>query len=331
MQSIPRQCQVLYQGTLDAARKIVRREGFSTLWRGTGPALVMAVPQVGIYLPTYEWLKKTLEQSQTLSDGNNDGGSILPVFLAGTTARALAVLITSPLERARTRAQAFTASASASATNKVNGGRKGKGGLRCLSHEVFGVAAKGGSAGIGNLWKGTVATLARDIPFSGIYWVTLETIRNRINRNTKQPGEGGGEVKNIIMNNNSSFGGGDHPSAGHGSSSATTNNTLRDVALVNLVAGTSAGVVAASLTTPLDVVKTRVQVDLDNANAKGKNNNNAVRGLRQIAQMLREIVSQEGAKNLFAGAGARAARAAPSCAIVLTSYEVLKTVLNKNF
>ena len=104
-------------------------------------------------------------------------------------------------------------------------------------------------------------------------------------------------------------------------------NNLRDVALVNLVAGTSAGVVAASLTTILDVVKTRVQADLDaNSNSSGRQ-----RGLRQIAQMLREIVAKEGPKNLFDGAGARAARAAPSCAIVLTSYEVLKTVLNKNF
>ena len=76
MRSIPQQCQMLYQGTLDAARKIVRREGLATLWRGTGPALVMAVPQVGIYLPTYEWLKKTLEDQQT-----SGSGSVFPVYV----------------------------------------------------------------------------------------------------------------------------------------------------------------------------------------------------------------------------------------------------------
>ena len=44
---------------------------------------------------------------------------------------------------------------------------------------------------------------------------------------------------------------------------------------------------------------------------------------------MQRIATEEGAARLFDGAAARAARAAPSCAIVLTSYEILKAIMAK--
>lgn len=88
----------------------------------------------------------------------------------------------------------------------------------------------------------------------------------------------------------------------------------------NLVAGSAAGAVAAAATTPLDVVKTRTQ--LADASAHGPGKAGAPPG---IVQSLREIAKEGGVRALFTGVGPRAARAAPACAIVVASYEVIKS------
>ena len=101
-------------------RKIVRREGARALWRGTDAALLMAIPtvqaiatsvsalfqgltcathwqmQVGIYMPLYDNLLPRFSAY----------GYAAPL-LAGSLARTVAVLCTSPLELIRTRMQAL--------------------------------------------------------------------------------------------------------------------------------------------------------------------------------------------------------------------------------
>lgn len=50
----------VFESTMDGMRKIARREGLSTLWRGTNASLLMAVPMVGIYFPLYDYLNVAL-------------------------------------------------------------------------------------------------------------------------------------------------------------------------------------------------------------------------------------------------------------------------------
>ena len=45
-----------------------------------------------------------------------------------------------------------------------------------------------------------------------------------------------------------------------------------------------------------------------------------------ILQTLREIQRENGSRALFTGVGPRVVRAAPACAIVLASYEMLKAM-----
>ena len=45
-----------------------------------------------------------------------------------------------------------------------------------------------------------------------------------------------------------------------------------------------------------------------------------------ILQTLREIQREQGSRALFTGVGPRVVRAAPACAIVLASYEMLKAM-----
>ncbi|GAB2291073.1 Carrier protein, mitochondrial [Dionaea muscipula] len=133
------------------------------------------------------------------------------------------------------------------------------------------------------LWTGVGAQLARDVPFSAICWATLEPIRRRI------PGMEGDEA------------------------GAST------ILGANFGAGFIAGTLAAAATCPLDVARTRRQIEKDPA--------------RQMTmttrQTLLEIWRDGGWKGLFTGIGPRVARAGPSVGIVVSFYEVVKHALHR--
>ncbi|TMW91792.1 hypothetical protein EJD97_013883 [Solanum chilense] len=132
------------------------------------------------------------------------------------------------------------------------------------------------------LWTGLGAQLARDVPFSAICWSTLEPVRRKL------LGMVGDEA------------------------SATT------VFGANFSAGFVAGILAASATCPLDVARTRRQIE-----------NDPERALRMTTrQTLVEIWRDGGFKGFFAGVGPRVARAGPSVGIVVSFYEVVKYCLS---
>lgn len=96
-----------------------------------------------------------------------------------------------------------------------------------------------------------------------------------------------------------------------------------DAFVLRLVAGTAAGVPAALLTTPLDVVKTRMQAEgvavAGAAGAGGGGGSASASALETAAEALRS----GGLAALWLGAGERAARMAPSLGITLAIYQAL--------
>ena len=251
----------MYGSTIEGMRKIIRQEGARVLWRGTDVSLLMAVPMVGIYLPLYDLLNA--EWASSL-------GSAAPLY-AGALARTVAVLCTSPLELIRTRMQAVLhPQQSNSSTGEITGSKQ-----NMWSHLKLDKSASV-SHRVRTLWTGVGATLARDVPFSAIYWGLLEPIRGSM-----LPADG---------------------------APAARSQTLT----ANLVAGTLAGGAAAAVTTPLDVVKTRAQLEHSTGSS--------------VIQTLRHIAQDDGVRGLFTGVGPRAVRAAPACAIVVASYEVIKSL-----
>ncbi|XP_052194388.1 mitochondrial carrier protein MTM1-like isoform X2 [Diospyros lotus] len=131
------------------------------------------------------------------------------------------------------------------------------------------------------LWTGLGAQLARDVPFSAICWSTLEPMRRR--------------MLGLI---------GDKTSGAN-------------VVGTNFCAGFVAGTLAAAATCPLDVAKTRRQIEKDPARAL----------TMTTKQTLVEIWRDGGIKGLFTGLGPRVARAGPSVGIVVSFYEVVKYAL----
>ncbi|GMY23827.1 mitochondrial carrier protein MTM1 isoform X1 [Fagus crenata] len=132
------------------------------------------------------------------------------------------------------------------------------------------------------LWTGLGAQLARDVPFSAICWSTLEPIRRRI--------------LGLV---------GDEASA-------------PCILGANFSGGFVAGILAAAATCPLDVAKTRKQIE-----------KNPARALKMTTrETLLEIWRDGGMKGLFTGIGPRVARAGPSVGIVVSFYEVVKYALH---
>lgn len=137
------------------------------------------------------------------------------------------------------------------------------------------------------LYRGLVPTLWRDVPFSAIYWAGYENFKGLYRRGI------------------------------------VSNDTASHSFMLSFLAGATSGMIAAALTTPFDVAKTRQQVALHTKDASCKVPNS-------ISQHLFEIWSSEGIAGLTRGIVPRICRVAPSCAIMIGCYEFGKSYLSSN-
>ncbi|KAH9826804.1 calcium-binding mitochondrial carrier protein Aralar2-like [Teratosphaeria destructans] len=132
--------------------------------------------------------------------------------------------------------------------------------------------------GLKGLYKGASACILRDAPFSAIYFPTYAHL--------KKDYFGESQTKKLGI-------------------------------LQLLTAGAIAGMPAAYLTTPCDVIKTRLQVEA----RKGDTSYN---GLRDAAQ---KVFKEEGFRAFFKGGLARILRSSPQFGFTLAGYEVLQGLL----
>ena len=159
------------------------------------------------------------------------------------------------------------------------------------------------------LWRGCGATLARDVPFSAIYWATLEPLRAALLRSSADDAA----AATVAAVRAAGF---EAPPAPPSSSPSR-----RDLLRVNVLAGGLAGGFAGAVTTPLDVAKTQLQLHplTDGGPAGASASTRAT-----LVGTLRRVATTQGVGGLFVGVVPRVMRAAPACAIVLASYELLK-------
>ncbi|KAF2827388.1 mitochondrial carrier [Ophiobolus disseminans] len=281
--------------TWDGLRKIAQNEGPRTLWRGLSPTLVMAVPANVIYFAGYDWLRTAHNSpyTQRVSD------AYIPL-VAGATARTMAAIVVSPIEMFRTRMQA--ASHTVTAAGHF---RETMEGLREM------VASQGALS----LWRGLTLTLWRDVPFSAIYWWGYEATRNQLIdiRGRREARSDGLEFR---------LGRGDERLQRRSRSRSRENR--RDTIVDSFVAGAASGAVAAFVTTPFDVGKTRQQV-YRHAGEATKEAGKAMRAEEQtMPKFLAHIYREQGAPGLFRGWAARCLKIAPACAIMISCYEIGK-------
>ncbi|KIW24591.1 hypothetical protein, variant [Cladophialophora immunda] len=283
-----------FNSTLDGLKKIARNEGYSTLWRGLSPTLLMAIPANVIYFTGYDWLR--YHHNSPIRKISSDTYAPL---VAGSIARVAAAIAVSPIEMFRTRMQA------------VSGIDTG-----VFKETLLGLHRMTQTQGYTSLWRGLTLTMWRDVPFSGIYWWGYEAIRNKLT-DARQLANGqhldparsmtGGRTAQALENHTTTF-------------------------VDSFVAGAGSGAVAAFVTTPFDVGKTRQQVyhhagddapSVVAAREAAKAGKHIPEEL-SIPRFLYHIFTEEGMSGLFKGWAARCLKVAPACAIMISSYEVGK-------
>lgn len=217
-------------------------------------------------------------------------------LVAGAGARVAAGIVVSPIEMFRTRMQATSGS-------KTGIFRDTLVGLHQLTQ----------SQGYTSLWRGLTLTLWRDVPFSGIYWWGYEAFRNSLT-----------DLRHRTHRD-------DSPSATSRRASQVAEHHTTTF-IDSFLAGFASGGLAAFVTTPFDVGKTRQQV-YKHAADEGKqlpNSKAAIAAGKLIPEELSmprflfHIFREEGMTGLFKGWTPRCLKVAPACAIMISCYELGK-------
>lgn len=288
-------------GVWDGMTKMVRVEGWQSLWRGLLPTLAMTIPSQVTYMSFYDIFRKSIlsieapvpnwRESLTRSspvpdfpcdmpcehdDGFQDAVPMtqarVPLLVAslvsGAGARSISATLVTPLELLRTRLQASHGRSSFPSV------------IQPLYREVQ-------QHGIHVLWRGLSATLWRDVPFSAIYFTGYE----------------GGKV--LLTGR----GFGESPSS-----------TFWHEFGVSFTVGATSGCIAAVVTHPFDLVKTRLQAEHENRFVRVSS--------RSLFQTLRRIFTTEGVPGLFRGLSPRLAKVAPACGIMIGAFEGASRLLS---
>ncbi|XP_072397844.1 mitochondrial glutathione transporter SLC25A40-like [Diabrotica undecimpunctata] len=96
---------------------------------------------------------------------------------------------------------------------------------------------------------------------------------------------------------------------------------------ISFFSGAISGSIAASITTPFDVVKTHQQIEFGEKNLYGAGNK--VKANRSTIEVIREIRAEHGTRGLFAGLAPRLIKVAPACAIMISTFEYGKVFFSK--
>lgn len=144
-----------YKGTLDCALQTVKKEGFFGLYKGMAAPVVGVTPMFAVCFLGFG-IGKKLQQKHP-----HDDLSYLQFFNAGMLAGVFTTVIMTPGERIKCllqiQADAHT--------------HKYKGPVDCAKQLYR-------EGGIRSIYKGTCATLLRDIPASGMYFMTYEWLQH---------------------------------------------------------------------------------------------------------------------------------------------------------
>ncbi|GME75296.1 unnamed protein product [Ambrosiozyma monospora] len=90
------------------------------------------------------------------------------------------------------------------------------------------------------------------------------------------------------------------------------------------LSGSISGIVAAIFTNPFDVGKTRMQVSFDETKKMGTLGKLHSTAKQSMFRYMYTIYSREGLSALYVGLLPRCLKISPSCAIMISSYEVTK-------
>ena len=273
--------------------------GFRGVYRGLGSAVVGSAPGAAFFFCTYEGVKRVVLEHPALIPGGAGAGAgtathhALAHMLAASLGEVAARAVRVPTEVVKQRAQAGQHGGSSWAALRAilslynAQPETGGGGLRRVRRELY---------------RGWGITVLREVPFTVIQFPLWEALK-AWGRGRRQR-----------------FGSGNNTNNNNNNSKSKNNNNNEDVsAAESALYGSVSGAVAAFVTTPLDVLKTRVMLSSSSSSTGGR-----------VLPIMREIWAGGGGvggggpgglRPFFAGVGPRVAWIGVGGAVFLGSYQ----------
>lgn len=277
---------------------------FRGLYQGIGSVIFVTIPSSGAFFTTYEALKYTLSE---INPPNSTLYLPQPAIhaLSSGGAELVSCAILTPAEVLKQNAQVF---------NQSGGQEKWKGGRKSPTVEVLKQFRRHPT----KLFRGYTALAARNLPFTGLQFPMFEYLkgylldrRKRKKLQDRRGGEGGGVVKV---------------------------DGIFERARITALSAALAGTGAAWVTTPIDVIKTRIMLGAGDEAMKtphsAKNGGGGGSGssggsgeaarstARQGAiDVATQILKSEGIRGIFRGAILRSLWTAFGSGLYLGCYE----------
>ncbi|GAT29292.1 mitochondrial carrier protein [Aspergillus luchuensis] len=285
---------------------INRKLLFRGLYQGVGSVILATLPASGAFFTTYEGLKHTLTTTTT-----HQSPMLLPTpiihSLSSCVAESVSCFILTPAEVIKQNAQVYTNTNTNTYTNPHStstpndikgGGTPSKTNITLLTLRKFRHRPT-------SLWSGYTALLGRNLPFTGLNFPLFEYLR----------GLGAGYLLRCRKGD-----GGDGKVVG-GDVLGQFGNVQR--ALITGVSAAIAGTVSSVVTTPVDVVKTRMMLGAGSAtsNDTGGGEKRGERRRWGAWEVGKKVYREEGVRGLFKGGAIRSVWTAVSFGVYLCVYE----------
>jgi solute carrier family 25 S-adenosylmethionine transporter 26 len=268
--------------------------GFNGIYRGVGSAIVGSAPGAALFFVTYDSTKRALlryassnesaAHARTATGQRIDAAravdprtAALIHMLAGSLGEMAACIVRVPTEVVKQRAQAVQHPSSAASLMHILRSNSGIGLVR-------------------ELYRGGGITLLREIPFTIIQFPLWEAMK-------------AWHARKFLQSTTSSLG----PLSGSKDGATTSLEAANSIpALPAALYGSASGAIAAAVTTPLDVLKTRLMLSRERVGA---------------ITMMRQILRDSGTGALFAGIAPRVMWISIGGAVFLGSYQWASNML----
>mmetsp|Transcript_9487 Transcript_9487/g.16617 ORF Transcript_9487/g.16617 Transcript_9487/m.16617 type:complete len:323 (+) Transcript_9487:54-1022(+) len=149
-----------YAGVADCLKRIVSEEGIAALWKGVGPSLIL-VSNPSIQFVTYERLRAPMAK---LAEKRGSPITALEFFIMGAIAKAVATILTYPLQLAQSRLRA----------DKGKAGNKKERNYKGTADVLQKIVAEQGVKGV---FKGMEAKLWQTVLTAAFQFLTYEQVQ----------------------------------------------------------------------------------------------------------------------------------------------------------
>ncbi|KAI9836371.1 MAG: hypothetical protein M1819_001400 [Sarea resinae] len=252
---------------LQSSSGFLHSGGFSGIYRGVGSALVGSAPGAALFFVTYESTKTLLRRGRE-ADARLAGNAASTGTL-GAWAQPVEHMVAASLGEVAACAVRVPTEVIKQRAQAVQHPSS----LAALRHILAARHGAGGYAGVGReLYRGWAVTVMREVPFTVIQFPLWEGMKTAWAQR-----------------------------------STTPQHQQQASAISSAVFGSIAGAVAAAITTPLDVLKTRMMLARERPES--------------LFVLLRQIVAESGPRAFFAGIGPRVFWISAGGAIFLGSYQ----------